>query len=534
MSTFPDTPLLRADTLYQLLASRFPDGVQKLKDIPAPTLLKNAKKAAQRIAKAINNKEKITLIGDYDVDGVTSTSIMVLFFREINYPLTAIIPNRFSDGYGINAHVLQRVDADLVLTVDNGITAVEAAEICKARGIDLIITDHHTPPTNLPDATAIVNPKQDGCGYPFKEICGAQVAWLLLGVLKQELQLNVDMAQYLDLVALAIIADVMPLVGINRSIVQEGLKKMARSQRPSSRIITEFLNKPSISSEDIAFSIAPRINSAGRLKDASIAMQFLTAPSLHEAAKLFEILGDLNTIRKATEADTTDSACLHVSENDKIIVVAGEDWHEGVVGIVASRLVNRYKKPAIVFNIHDGIAKGSARSIADVDIFALINSQKSLLEKFGGHKMAAGLSLHVSNLEKFKTALNKEAQKIDSKDFIPKAEILGELESDALNFELLDILEKFEPYGEGNPRPRFLIKDAELLHVRLFGAEKSHSRLGIRLKPYDRQTIEIVAFRQVLEVPEDKKITCSYTVSKNIFNGKTSIQLMLDTIYPFN
>ncbi len=531
MSTFPNTPLLSADKLYQLLASRFTNGYKKLKDIPSPTLLKNSKKAAERIAKAIINKERITLIGDYDVDGVTSTSIMVLFFREINYPLTAIIPNRFRDGYGINANVLQRVEADLVLTVDNGITAVEAAEICKERGIDLIITDHHTPSQNLPDAYTIVNPKLPDCTYPFKEICGAQVAWLLLGAVKKELELEIDMRQYLDLVALAVIADVMPLYDVNRAIVQEGLKQMMLSQRPSSIIIRDFLNKQTISSEDIAFAIAPRINSAGRLEDASIALEFLTASTVEKAAKEFEILNDLNNIRKATEADTTENACLHVNENDKIIVVAGENWHEGVVGIVASRLVSRFKKPAIVFNIHEGVAKGSARSVGEVDIFSLIHTQRELLEKFGGHKMAAGLSLHINNLELFKLAINKEAQKVDPNDFIPQEAILGELEGDAINFELLNILEKFEPYGEGNPRPRFLINNAELLHVKLFGADKSHSRLGIRLKPFDRQTIEIVAFRQVLEVPEDKKITCSYTVSKNVFNGKTSIQLMLDNIY---
>lgn len=530
MNIFPDIPLLTADKLYQLLASRFSDH-KRLKDIPSPALLKNSKKAAERIAHAIKNKERITLVGDYDVDGVTSTSIMVLFFREINYPLTAIIPNRFRDGYGVNANVLQRVDADLVITVDNGITAVEAADICKERGIDLIITDHHTPSDELPDAYAIVNPKLDECVYPFKEICGAEVAWLLLGLVKKELEVNVDMRQYLDLVALAVIADVMPLYDINRAIVKEGLKQMAFSSRPSSVIIREFLNKSTLSSEDIAFSIAPRINSAGRLEDASIALEFLTAETLETAAKQFEILNNLNNIRKATEADTTEIACLHVNSEDKVIVVAGENWHEGVVGIVASRLVNRFKKPAIVLNIHADTAKGSARSIGDVDIFSLINSQKGLLTKFGGHKMAAGLSLHVSNIDEFKAAINKEAQNIDPNDFIPKEDILGELASEAINFELLDILEKFEPYGEGNPRPRFLIKDAELLQVRLFGADRSHSRLNVRVKPYDRQTIEIVAFRQVLEVPEDKKITCSYTVNKNVFNGKTSIQLMLDNIY---
>lgn len=524
-------PLLTADKLYQLLASRFCDGYKRLKDIPSPALLKNSGQAAKRIAKAILNKENITLIGDYDVDGVTSTSIMVLFFREINYPLTAIIPNRFSDGYGISANVLKRVDADLVITVDNGITAIEAAQICKERGIDLIITDHHTPSEQLPDAYAIVNPKLDRCAYPFKEICGAQVAWLLLGLVKQELGADIDMKQYLDLVALAVVADVMPLYDINRAIVQEGLKQMMISSRPSSIIIREFLNKDALSSEDIAFAIAPRINSAGRLEDASIALEFLTASTVDVAAKQFEILNNLNNIRKATEADTTEIACLHVNKDDKIIVVAGENWHEGVVGIVASRLVNQFKKPAIVLNVHGDEAKGSARSIGEVDIFSLINSQKKLLSKFGGHKMAAGMSLHVSNIEQFKKAINEEALKIDPNDFIPKEDILGELQSDAINFEILDILEQFEPYGEGNPRPRFLINNADLLHVRLFGADKSHSRLTLRLKPYERQTVEIVAFRQVLEVPEDKKITCSYTINKNVFNGKSSIQMMLDSIY---
>jgi single-stranded-DNA-specific exonuclease len=531
LSRFRNLPLLGADSLYRLLASRFSDGQKKLKDIPPPSQLINATKAAKRIAHAIKNKERITLIGDYDVDGVTSTSIVVLFFREIGYELTAIIPNRFRDGYGLSPSILQRVEADLIITVDNGITAVEAAEICKERGIDLIITDHHTPSYLIPDAYAIVNPKLQECSYPFKEICGAQVAWLLLGALKSELGYHVDMRQYLDLVALAVIADVMPLYDVNRAIVQEGLKQMLTSQRPSSIIIREFLSKDSISSEDIAFTIAPRINSAGRVEDASIALEFLTAQTLEKAAKQFEILTDLNNIRKATEAATTESAALHVNPDDKIIVVAGKEWHEGVLGIVASRLVNQYKKPAIVLSIHGETAKGSARSVGEVDIFSIIQTQSALLEKFGGHKMAAGLSLHVSNIDRFREALNREAHKLNPDDFIPKEEILGELEPEALNFELLNILEQFEPYGEGNPRPRFLINDAELLHVKLFGADKSHSRLNIRLKPYINQTVEIVAFRQVLEVPEDKKITCSYTVNKNVFNGKTSIQLMLESIY---
>ena len=317
MKQLDEIPLLTVDELYRLLARRFDSEEKRLKDIPSPTLLKDAEKAAERIAQAIQNKERITLIGDYDVDGVTSSAIMKLFFEEIGYPLTVVIPNRFTEGYGINENILKRVDADLIITVDNGITAHKAALVCKERGIDLIITDHHTPEGSLPSTYALVNPKQEGCEYPYKEICGAQVAWLVLAALKKEMGLQIDMGQYLDLLALAVIADVMPLHDINRAIVKEGLKLMSRSIRPPFIIIREFLNKSSLSSEDIAFAVAPRINSAGRLEDASIALEFLTAGDELTAAKRFELLNNLNEMRKITEADTTESASLHVNQNDK-------------------------------------------------------------------------------------------------------------------------------------------------------------------------------------------------------------------------
>jgi len=200
---------------------------------------------------------------------------MIDFFRQIPYPLEAIIPNRFRDGYGVSPSVLERIDADLVITVDNGISAIAAAKICKERGIKLIITDHHTPSEILPEALFIVNPKMSDCKYPFKEICGAQVAWLLLGLVKKELALDIDMMQFLDILAIAIIADIMPLIDINRTLVKEGLKLLSYSNRPSSIIIKDFINKKKITSEDIAFQIAPRLNSAGRLEDASIALDFL-------------------------------------------------------------------------------------------------------------------------------------------------------------------------------------------------------------------------------------------------------------------
>ena len=526
-----DTSLITKQNLFNLLSSRFGTEDKKLSQIPNPALLQDASNAAKKIADAIRENKRITLVGDYDVDGVSSTAIMVDFFRQIPYPLEAIIPNRFRDGYGVSPNVLERIDADLVITVDNGISALEAAKICKERGIELIITDHHTPGDILPEAFAIVDPKLPSCEYPFVEICGAQVAWLLLALVKKELNLSIDMKQFLDILAIAIIADIMPLVDINRTLVKEGLKLLMTSNRPSSIIIRDFLDKSNISSEDIAFQIAPRLNSAGRLEDASIALDFYTAKDINAAYKQFELLGKFNDLRKETEKQTTLNAIEKVDESDKIIVVAGEGWHEGVVGIVAARLVDKFGKPAIVLSIENGVAKGSARSIGEVSIYELIKANEQLLTKFGGHKMAAGLGLLEENITAFRDAINATASKLDPKDFIPIEQTTGVLSTDEIDLELLDLLESFEPYGEANLRPSFLIKDAEVVSIKLMGSDKSHSRIEVRQFPHQRKTVELIAFRTVFEMPQNKKISCSYKVAKNEFNNRISAQLLVNKIY---
>lgn len=531
MSNTAEVPLLTKSSLQSLLQKRFGETFSRLGDIPSPSLLLNADKAARRIAHAVKNNESITIVGDYDVDGVTATALCILFFREIGYPVKAIIPNRFTDGYGISPHLLERIDTDLIMTVDNGINAFEAASRCKERGIDLIITDHHTPAENIPDAYAVVDPKLPGCPYPFKEICGAQVAWLMMGLVKKELALDIDMKRFLGLLALAVIADVMPLVGINRAIVQAGLAQMMSTPLPAFVIIRDFLDKSAISSEDIGFQIAPRLNSAGRLEDAAIALAFLTAQTQAEAYRHFETLDQLNSLRKATEADVTELAMLQVDPADSIIVVAGNNWHEGVVGIAAARLVQRFEKPAIVLSIEDGHAKGSARSIGDIDIYGLIKGREELLEKFGGHKMAAGLSLRTENIDAFRKAINADAKTLHPDAFLPCEELIGELDSGSIDFELLEILERFEPYGEGNPRPRFLARDAHVVAIKYFGNDGSHSRISVRLHTHERQTHELIAFRRTVERPETSKMTCSYTVNKNEFNGNTSLQMLIERIY---
>ena len=521
---------LTKQSLFELLSNRF-QTEKKLSQIPSPALLHDGQKAAKKIAWAIQNKKKITLIGDYDVDGVSSSAIMVEFFRLIPYPLEVVIPNRFRDGYGVSASVLERIEADLIITVDNGISAIEASEICKERGIDLIITDHHTPSDTLPHAKAIVNPKLPTCQYPFKEICGAEVAWLVLALVKKELDLNIDMKQFLDILAIAIIADIMPLVDINRTLVKEGLKVLMTSKRPASIIIRDFLDKAKITSEDIAFQIAPRINSAGRLEDASIALDFFTAQNPHAAYMQFERLNSLNELRKETEAECTKEAIELANPHAKVIVVAKEGWHEGVVGIVASRVVEHFGRPAIILSIENGMAKGSARSIGEVSIYELIKANEKFLLKFGGHKMAAGLSLKEEDIESFAHAINKSAEKLNPDDFIPKEETTGSLKLEDIDFELLSLLEQFEPYGEANQKPSFVFEDAHVVDIKLMGKDKSHSRITIKENPHAINTIELIAFRTVFEMPQDRKITCSYKVSKNEFNNKVSVQLLIDKIY---
>ncbi|WP_242689799.1 single-stranded-DNA-specific exonuclease RecJ [Sulfurimonas aquatica] len=525
---------LNKQELFNLLSSRFDSQEKRLSQIPDPALLQDASKAAKKIADAIRENKKITLVGDYDVDGVSSTAIMVDFFRQIPYPLEAIIPNRFRDGYGVSPNVLERIDADLVITVDNGISAVGAAQICKERGIELIITDHHTPGDILPEAFAIVDPKLSSCEYPFTEICGAQVAWLLLALIKRELSLKIDMKQFLDILAIAIIADIMPLIDINRTIVKEGLKLIESSNRPASIIIRDFLNKSNITSEDIGFQIAPRLNSAGRLEDASIALEFYTATDTNKAYKQFELLGKLNELRKETEAKTTKEAIEMVESFDAlphVIVVAGKGWHEGVVGIVAARLVDKFGRPAIVLSIEEGFAKGSARSIGEVNIYELIKENKSYLSKFGGHKMAAGMGLEEENISTFRDALNVTASQLDPKDFIPTEQVSGILQMEDVDLELLSLLENFEPYGEANPRPSFLLKNAQVVNIKLMGADKSHSRIEVKQHQDSSKTIELIAFRTVFEMPHDKKISCSYTVNKNEFNSRITPQLLINSIY---
>ncbi len=520
---------LTKEDIAAILSSRFSeDKCTSLAHIPKPSMLKDIQKAAKRIKEAIQKKEKIAVVGDYDADGVISSVIITEFFDDIGVDTMLKIPNRFEDGYGISPKIVQKLDAKVIITVDNGISAIEAAKVCQKRGIDLIITDHHTVPEELPVAYAIVNPKQKDCTFPNSEICGAQVAWYLCAAIKEELGLSYNLSKFLDLLAIAIMSDMMELRDINRTMVRNGLKMINAKKRPVFRTIGTFFNKNSFKSEDISFLIGPLINSSGRIEDATRSYELLRAKSDSEAMDKLLYIVDLNNHRKEIELGLVQESLKKVQEDKKIIIVWGEDWHEGVIGIVASRLSRRFNKPAIVFSITDGVAKGSARSVGEINILEHISKHSQLLKGFGGHKGAAGMGLLAENLVAFKEQMEKSLQEVDEKDFISKTEVLGEIDPKAIDFELLEILEEHEPYGQKNPMPNFVLKDVYVNIEKVIGQNQNHQKIQLLS---DNITLESIYFNFTEKVNCGDKVDIICTVSKNEFRGKISPQLMIKEIH---
>ena len=523
-------PQINPQAINEILKSRFKDeGFLSLSDLPKPSTFKDMEKATERIVQAIHNGEKIMLIGDYDVDGVTSTTLMKMFFNEIGVELEWIIPNRFRDGYGLSANLIPRVIGfDLVITVDNGISAVEAARLCTEQGIDLIITDHHIVPKVIPEAFAIVDQKQLDCSFPHEEVCGAQIAWYLIASLNRALNAKVDTKSYLGLVSIAIIADMMPLQHINRAMVVAGLKLLSRSELPAIRAFMEKLDKVALSADDIGFQIAPVLNSAGRMDDAKWSVEFLLSQNIYDARVRLERLLDFNNERKATEQRITDEALALVNPDDKVIVVAGDDWHEGVVGIVAARVGRRFEKPTIVLTkSENGYLKGSGRSFHVCDLFKITEPCRPILNKFGGHTAAIGLTLPVENLDLFKKQINENyrAENYNETSFDP--DILGELSFSHIDFKLVNMMKSYEPYGQGNPRPKFITKNVTIEDVNDMGKEKEHRRFTFSQSGVTQQAV-IFKTKEVFHIGQN--VTVIYGINENHFNNRITLQLMVEKI----
>ncbi len=520
---------LTLSALEILLQNRFKEGFLSLKDLPQPYTFKDMDKATERIVRAIKDKEKITIIGDYDVDGVTSTTLIKLFFEEINYPIEWIIPNRFKDGYGLSVNIIPRIlGTDLAITVDNGISAVYAAKLCKEEGIELIITDHHLLAPEVPEAYAIIDQKQESCTFPYSEVCGAQIAWYLIASLKNALEIKINMISYMELTAIAIIADMMPLQHINRAMVEAGIQALNKSKRPAIKAFLEHSGKEALNAEDIGFFLAPLLNSAGRMEDASYAVDFLASTNIYDARVRLERLKDFNTLRKATEQDITEKAMLQASNSNKVIIVAGEEWHEGVVGIVAARVARHHEKPCIVLSLsEEGILKGSGRSFGDCDLFGIVDGCREHLEKFGGHSAAIGLSLQKKSLESFKIQVE---QNFVTGGYVNESidrEIVGDLHLSDISFDLTNLVKKYEPYGQGNPRPKFISKNVEILQADTMGKEGEHLRFSFAQDGVVMQGVKFKT-REVFDVGQ--KVDITYTVNENYFRGNVNLQLMIDKV----
>lgn len=512
--------------LFELLSARHVNNpYSRLANIPTPDNFKDIKKACTRIKAAILNKETITIVGDYDVDGVVSTTIMLDFFNKIGYRVNHIIPNRFEHGYGLSAKIVDMIDSGLVITVDNGISAVDAALKLKEKNIDLIITDHHTVGEKVPEAIAIVNPKQHDCEFEFKDICGAQVAWYLCAAIKKEMNLDVNMTEFLDLLAVAIVADIMPMTALNYTMVKQGLKKIKSSKREAFKKLNEVMSKEIFVSDDIGFFIAPKINSAGRMDDASVALEFLLSKTSYQANESLSLLEELNNYRKTLQEEISQKAQSKSSKDDNAVIVWGDNWHEGVIGIVASKLSHGFKRPAFIFSVNNGIAKGSARANANINLHTIISKASHLLLGFGGHKNAAGLSMKEENLEEFKKIINEELE-VSKNDLHIDPITLGELDVASVDLEFLSIIEQFEPYGLENHKPIFKVSNTTLVKCDLMGKDKNHLKLTLNSEGVIFEALKFNDSNDNLA----QNLDLILSVNKNEFRGDISPQFLIQDI----
>ena len=517
------------DDIRNLLQNRIDtDEIKSLKDLPPPSSFKDIDKATKRIIRAIQNDETINIVGDYDADGVISTAIMVEFFtKAIGVEVNYMIPNRFTHGYGISAKILDDIYEGIIITVDNGISAVEAAEICKDRGLDLIITDHHTVGENIPDAYAIVNPKQYSCDFPFNDICGANVAWYLCANIKKELALDFNLMELFDLLTIAIIADVMPMKSMNKTIVKRGLQELSKSSRPSLVAIKEKFGLKSINEDDIGFKIAPLINCAGRMEDASIALEFLLSFDEYEANEQLAYLVELNETRKQEQLYIFENSKSKVNPNDNVITVCGDDWNEGIIGIVAAKLCEKYKKPSFVFKQNGSILKGSGRGNGEINLHTLLTKVSHLLIGYGGHKGAAGLSLKTVHFDKFKDAINLAYTTIPKDIDFDGSNFLCEINLDLVDDKLFNLINSFRPFGLENSIPIFKFTNLKVIEVKPIGKNKEYKKIVFSDTLH---TIEALVFVDISDVKEGDVVTVLATIDKNEFRNEVTYNLLLKEI----
>jgi len=506
-----------------------------------PYAMKDMDLATARIMKAIENREKITIYGDYDVDGMTSTSILYMYLKENDVQVDYYIPNRLEEGYGVNNDALKYIHdggTSLVITVDTGITAVTQVDYAKEIGLDIIITDHHECQEKIPDAIAVVDPKREDCNYPFDMLAGCGVAFKLIHALSMQFHNTALIWKYLDIVAVGTVADIVPLVDENRVITKLAFETMMDTWNVGLKALIDVSGTKKgdkISAGIIGFRIAPRLNAAGRLGDAKRGIALFTTQDQKEAVAIAEDLNEENIKRQELEQKITEEAIEIIEEtidveNTKIIVVASGKWHHGVIGIVASRITEKYYRPTILLSIEEGVASGSARSVDGFSIFEALYSAKDILTKFGGHEMAAGMSLDEELVDVLRDRVNSYAHIHMKEDILmPKMNADMEITIDAINIPLIEDILKLEPYGMGNPEPKFICK-GRVNDVRKIGKESNHLKMRVDDNQYFLDGIGFGMADFYDYIDQSGNIALLGTLNINEWNGTKKPQIMLKDI----
>jgi exonuclease RecJ (EC 3.1.-.-) len=498
-----------------------------LQQLHDPFLLHDMEKATQRILTAIENGQNILIYGDYDADGMTASSVMKSALDELGAEVQVYLPNRFTDGYGPNLDVykyfIQNEDIDLIITVDNGVAGHEAIAYAQSQNVDVIVTDHHSMPEELPQAFAIVHPEHPESNYPFKYLAGVGVAFKVATAL-----LDYIPSDMLDLVAIGTIADMVSLTDENRILVSHGLKVLANTERAGLMELMRLSGTDfeKVNEETVGFQIAPRLNALGRLDDPNPAIELLTGWDEEMAAEIAQMIDEKNSERKVIVENIYNQA-LTMMTDEPVEVLYHQDWHKGVLGIVAGRLLEQFHKPIIMLAEEEGILRGSARSIENFNIFEALNGHRELFIAFGGHKQAAGMTFALENVEAIKQVMLEFIQENDI-DMSEKSslEVQGSLQFDQISLETIRSLEKLSPYGMDNPKPHFLLTDYQVEQARSMGKDNSHLKLKL---VQNGQALDAVYFGHGSESLEFEQSDTELvgTLSSNTWNGTTTVQLMV-------
>jgi single-stranded-DNA-specific exonuclease len=532
---------LREIDTYEKAKLFFRPALNQLHD---PFLMADMQAAAERLAAAIRQHEKILIYGDYDVDGTTATALMYLFLKEFGLNVDYYIPDRFKEGYGLNPggiHYAAEANVDLIISVDCGITALEEAKMVSEKGIDLIICDHHNPGDQLPAASAVLDPKRKTCNYPFKGLSGAGVSFKLLQAVTKLLGLSQKISlKLLDLVAISTAADIVPVIGENRVLMREGLKRINKQPRDGVCALLKLIKikAGTVNTSSIVFSIGPRINAAGRMGDAAKAVKLLIAETDAEAMARAHELESINIERRSHDRQMEEEACIKVDneynlEEISSVVLHDANWHLGVIGIVASRLVDAYGRPTVMLSSVNGVLKGSARSIKGFNIYESIKECGDLLEEFGGHAFAAGLTIKPENLDAFRNRMDAiAAKKLTEKDFKSELPVDCELDLSRINRPFWKLLSQFEPFGPENARPVFVSRGIRVVGIPTI-VGKGH--LKMRVVQNGSGIFDTIGFNMHEHLPvirnaDEGDIDIAYTLEENYWNGSRKLQLKLRDI----